>query len=305
MKLISLPNNSKELLRAALLKQIDEVLGKDKSVDKSINIKADVQALIIDQYPHREKAMVQFKASAFTKLWLMVAEHTQEVAAHCLCIRDTQPGVFTIQDVLMYPQTVTAATVQATDDYGPWLMQLDDDQFNRCKMQMHSHVNMSTTPSAVDTSFYNTLLEQVKDFYIFMIMNKRGEMWFNIYDVANNILYENTDIEYDLLTDDGDSIVDWLDESNSLISKPVLVQPYSYTRTPLTQDFPNYRAYSAEELRAERELQKELAAYDREQAKDKKKPGRPPKEKPNAALNIHERELMKQFGKDKFNAIHD
>jgi hypothetical protein len=103
-----------------------------------------------------------------------------------------------IYDVLVYPQVATAVTVEADDDnnaYVSWLDDLPDAQFNQVRMQGHSHVNMGTSPSGTDINFYETLLEHVKDFYIFMILNKAGSVFVEYYDIANNVVYETADIE--------------------------------------------------------------------------------------------------------------
>lgn len=283
MKLLTLPENTKELLRAALLQQVDEVL--NKSVDKAVTIKADVQALLLHNVA--DKATICFSTDAWNKLWYLTHSSTQEVAAHCLVTRDpTQPNNFLVYDTLMYPQTVSSATVQATDDYGPWLMSLPESDFNDCKLQMHSHVNMGVTPSGVDTAFYQTLLPQIKDFYIFMIMNKRSELWLNIYDKANNILYETNDIEYDILDSEGNSIIDWFDTGCELIEKP---KPYTPPATTY-QDYDWAKDYRRTPQRLDTPPPKQ---------EEKRKPGRPPK------ISKQERELMNAFDKEYFNAIHD
>lgn len=302
MKLISLPDNSKELLRNALLQQIDALLAKPNTA--SVNLKADIQDLVLQQQIPKDqgKALLRFTADAFTKLWLMTQEHTQEVAAHALVKRELS-NTFLIYDILLYPQTVSAATVQATDDYGPWLMSLSEAQFEDCKMQIHSHVNMGVTPSAVDNSFYHTLLAQVTDFYIFMIINKRSEMWFNIYDVANNLLYESADIEYDLITAAGTSVIDWLDEGNGLISKPA-IKSYVSPAAPPASGYGNYHDYDKAQdyFRTQQYKDTPPPAYvDKE---IKRKPGRPPKTKP-VKISKEEQELMKTFDKRYYDAIHD
>ena len=103
--------------------------------------------------------------------------------------------MFTITDILPYPQKVAHAEVESDDKlYGPWLTELPDEAVNHLRFQMHSHVNMSVRPSGTDHKFYDELLQVVPDFYIFMIVNKSGDMFINLYDIVNNLLYDEDDV---------------------------------------------------------------------------------------------------------------
>ena len=122
---------------------------------------------------------------------------------------------FTIKDIIVYPQTVSGATV-TTDavEYSTWLMGLDDETFNHCRYQGHSHVNFSVTPSGVDRQFYDDILQtlQENDYYIFMITNKRSDIYIIIYDYTNNILFETKDITIKVLIDNEDLDL-WADKA--------------------------------------------------------------------------------------------
>ena len=131
-----------------------------------------------------------------------------EIASHCV-VEKLDAQHYLIKDILVYPQKVTAATVAATDDYGPWLMELPDDTFNHLRFQWHSHVNMNTSPSGVDDNWYETLLKDVEDFYIFMITNKRNEHFINVYDVTENLIYETSDITVTVVAEDNCDIFNW------------------------------------------------------------------------------------------------
>ena len=92
----------------------------------------------------------------------------------------------------MYPQHVSGATVESHDeDYPQWLMTLKDDEINNLRLQGHSHVNMGVTPSGVDEVYYETLLSQVKDYYIIMVINKNYSMTLRLYDIENNLMFED------------------------------------------------------------------------------------------------------------------
>lgn len=81
-----------------------------------------------------------------------------------------------VTDIMLYPQIVTGVTVN-TDDarMAQWFIG-NAPTINSIRFHGHSHVNMGTTPSGVDTSFYKNLVAnlQPNEVYVFMIFNKRN-----------------------------------------------------------------------------------------------------------------------------------
>lgn len=143
-----------------------------------------------------QKAEVHFSTEAYYKMFALVDECSKEIAWDGVVYRDEEnPNVFYVTDIIVYPQMVSGATVD-TDDipYLEWLNGLDDETFNHRRFNGHSHVNMGTTPSATDTTYREQSILNVKDFFIYGIFNKRKEFNFQIYDVENNIIYDNQDI---------------------------------------------------------------------------------------------------------------
>lgn len=153
-----------------------------------------------------EKASVMFTPVAFAKMVMLLQEFSSEVAWHGVTYRSSEnKNHFLVTDILVYPQVVTGSTVNTDqDEYTNWLYEQDDETFNNLKMQGHSHVNFGTTPSGVDTTHQEQILSQLDDdmFYIFMIWNKKFEHTIKIYDLANNTLYEDGDIDV-LISEDG------------------------------------------------------------------------------------------------------
>lgn len=182
----------------------------------------------------QRKATVYFSEIAWLKMQTLIREFDKEVAWHGLAYRgeDPEKDEYIIKDILVYPQEVTGATVTTDQSkYQMWLMEHDDDVFNNIRMQGHSHVNMSTNPSGVDTSLYDRILDQLDDtmFYIFLIYNKRGEKTFKIYDLAKNVLFETSDVTVKVM-DDGLGLDAFLADAKSKVQDRV----YSpgYTRPP-------------------------------------------------------------------------
>lgn len=47
----------------------------------------------------------------------------------------------------------------------------------------------------VDTSYQEDMLKDVKDFYVYLIVNKRTEIYACIYDIETNTMYDTLDID--------------------------------------------------------------------------------------------------------------
>lgn len=176
------------------------------------------------------KATVYFTEMAWLKMQTLIREFDKEVAWHGVAYRgeDESKDEYYITDILVYPQEVTGATVNTDQEkYEMWLMMHEDDIFNNIRMQGHSHVNMGTSPSGVDTTHQEKILAQLEDnmFYIFMIWNKRGEKNIKIYDLAKNILFDGTDVTVEV-QDDGTGMSAFLAEAKKMVTdKKTAVQP--------------------------------------------------------------------------------
>ena len=137
-----------------------------------------------------KKINVVFSKVAFYKMWMLVHKYETEVGWHGTVFKlkkgsgISPRGGYYIDDILVYPQKVGAATVDTDDEpYIDWLYGLPRKKFERIRFQGHSHVNFSVSPSLKDERHRETIVPGLKnDFYIFMILNKRGDMSAKIYD---------------------------------------------------------------------------------------------------------------------------
>lgn len=167
-----------------------------------------------------DKAYITFTSVAFAKMIMLVQEYTSEVAWHGVVDYDPKvPNVFNIVDILVYPQLVDGSNANTDQaEYTNWLYGLDDDVFSRVRMQGHSHVNFSTNPSSVDTNYWEGILSQLDDdmFYIFMIWNKKFEHTIKIYDLKNNTLYEDKDIDV-MICEDGVNLDEFIRASKEVV----------------------------------------------------------------------------------------
>ena len=149
-------------------------------------------------------AVLWLSPLAYRKTMALVTMFPDEVAWHGLTSR-LEKNEFIIEDIFVYPQEVTGSTVTTDQErYTGWLYEFDDDVFATIRMQGHSHVNMGVSPSGVDNSHREKIISQLEPdmFYIFMIWNKSLSVHSLVYDMENNILYENSDIAVKLLSDD-------------------------------------------------------------------------------------------------------
>ena len=147
------------------------------------------------------RAVVWVTETAYQKILALVTAFSDEVGWHGTASRSAEYE-FIIADIFVYPQEVTGSTVNTDQaEYSSWLYNMDEDVFGNIRMQGHSHVNMGTTPSGVDNNHRQRILDQLEPdmFYIFMIWNKRLEVHTLIYDMEQNILYENQDVDVQLM----------------------------------------------------------------------------------------------------------
>lgn len=176
---------------------LDKYLASKELPDGKLSFIRDIPSI-------KKKAVVYFTAVAWAKMIAVINEFSKEVAWHGLVKKleheDDKPA-YLIYDIVVYPQTVTGATVNTDqEEYEKWLNSFDDDTFNDIKMQGHSHVNMGVTPSAVDCEHKENIIRQLTGdmFYIFMIWNKQFKHHITIYDFGENIMFDDGDVEVKL-----------------------------------------------------------------------------------------------------------
>ena len=176
-----------------------------------------------------QKADVYFTAEAWEKMLALIDDFDKEVAWHGVARRgeDLEKNEYIISDILVYPQTVTAANVEMdTDTYAAWIMEnVEDERFEHIRMQGHSHVNMAPNPSSVDLNHQEEILNMLEDgdFYIFMIWNKSLKRNIKVYDLQKNILFEDGDISVKVEGRDG--LDDFLKAAKAMVKTKTYTPP--------------------------------------------------------------------------------
>lgn len=222
MKMIKMNQETKASLAEKLEKFKEGILesfGTKKGLPDSV--KFDFPLGKIGTLKDKEKVQVVFTNEVYKKMMALVNKASKEVGWYGSARRESDKR-FVIYDIYLPPQKVTGATVETDDEeYALWSAGLTDEQFTNMKFFGHSHVYMGVTPSGVDTTFQENILQNTEDFYIFGIFNKSKSWWINVYDVKNNVLYEKEDIDY---LYQGDDAEDWAKDQ---IEKKVKEQTYA------------------------------------------------------------------------------
>lgn len=219
MKRIKIDENTKTLL----LNKFTQFLNTNKFSDTKVNFPIDLNTMSLPE--NISKPTVYINEEAYLKILLYVRDTTTEIAWHGTVERDLTNNLYYIKNVFLYPQKITAATVQTDQDkYQEWLTNLDDDTYNKLRFQGHSHVNFGISPSGTDLSYYDSMLQVLpnNDYYIFMIINKTGAMTLLIYDLATNLIYETEDIDFKIISD-----------NTTDISEAIAIEKQNYCETPV------------------------------------------------------------------------
>ena len=204
--------------------EFEKVLQSTRSIDGKFNY-----TKIIPETSN-QKATLRFTAEAYAKMIALVHEYSVEVAWHCVVDRGENENEYVVSDILVYPQTVTSATVDMNEtEYAKWRdagISSGDERFSHLHGQGHSHVNMSTSPSTTDIKHQKEILDGLRKtgFYVFMIWNKRNERTLWIYDLGKNIQFEHKDITLEI-----DGVTDLITDAKK-IAKPYVS---TYAATPL------------------------------------------------------------------------
>ncbi len=235
MKPIKISDAQKTLLLNDFKKFLDKLRSNEDKIKYDIKIDNVLEQQI-------EKPTIFFTKLAKDKMVYLVDKCDKEVAWHGLVTFDEAKHTYIIEDIIVYPQTATATTVTTDDaEIANWFNSLDDDTFFKIRLQGHSHVNMSASPSVTDTTYYNDLLQNLgdDDYYIFMILNKKNSIFINIYDYAQNVIFETKDItiQYE---EELDPYKEWYEQSMTMVKE---VKPRSYKDNKEEENYFEYTSW--------------------------------------------------------------
>lgn len=106
---------------------------------------------------------------------------------------------FILSRIFIPKQEVHATTTEITptglEELANDLLDRDmTDVINKLKLWGHSHVNMGVTPSGQDNSQLAEFSKNNEDFFIRMIMNKKGSYKVDLLDMVRDTTYENIEM---------------------------------------------------------------------------------------------------------------
>lgn len=173
--------------------------------------------------------VVVFTAEAWLKIQTLINGTGDEIGWHGV-VKRTENNTFIVTDILVYPQVVSGSNITTDQEkYQNWLMEQPDEIFNNIRYQGHSHVYFQADPSVTDWYLYERILQTLRktDYYIFMIINKRQELFMMIYDMAQNVIFEKGDISVTIALRNNTSLTAWHNEQTKQVTKNNIITVYS------------------------------------------------------------------------------
>lgn len=179
------------------------------------------------------KATIYFTPEAWNRVLALVMAFETEVQWHG-CVNRISNNEFEIYDIIVPPHVVTGSTVTSDPvKYSDWITSLDDEVFNNLRFHGHSHVNMGCSPSGTDMKYRRDIVTQLPipqneeddSFYIFLILNKKGDWSGEIYDVTNNALFSEDEIEIEVYDEEDSLLSTFIEDAMKKAVKEVPAAP--------------------------------------------------------------------------------
>lgn len=238
MRPLKLTTNLVDELTEEFRKQLESHSAHTDRINYSKNL-SDIFKKTTGSTPF-EKVCVNFTPDTYLQMMQLVNTCTDEIGWHGTVQRVSEKK-FIIDKILVFPQIVSGTEVTPDEtEFNKWMLQFfeddEDDTIQRMRFHGHSHVNMGTTPSGTDDRYQGEMLGNIKDYYIFLITNKRAEHNIMIYDVKNNLYLEKSDITLGIELTDGTSLASWTTEQMKQVTHRSAV-----TTAASIAGYPGYR----------------------------------------------------------------
>lgn len=185
-----------------------------------------------------KKPMLLIDVEAYTKMYELVKQSSIELQWHMMVKRDKNNQTYTIYDILLFPQTNTGTSTTTDEkEFAEWQMKLlmdADFPIEDLRGHGHSHVNMNVYSSGIDDAYQRDLITKVEDgdYYIFLVLNKKMEMYALIYDFDQQVVFDTNDIDIQIISSRGENIRGWCKEAIE-----------TYCKTVQTYNKGTYRGY--------------------------------------------------------------
>lgn len=182
------------------------------------------------KYP--DEPTIYFTREAWVKQCHLVKICNKEVGWFALVDYDEKDNAFTITELVIPAQEVTAAETDiGKEDLADAAMELIEQGKDTSKMYawFHSHVNMGVSPSGQDEFQVEDFLEDLADqpevpAFIRGIQNKSGKLKLDVYYIQHGIAYQNLD--FYVLHDDDPA---WKTDIEAQVKTKVTERVQTYT----------------------------------------------------------------------------
>lgn len=181
------------------------------------------------RYPSQPS--IYFTREAWVKQCHLVDKCDKEVGWFALVDYDETDNTFTITELVIPNQVVTAAETDiGKEDLADAAMELIEQGKDTSKLYawFHSHVNMGVSPSGQDEYQVEDYLEDLMDqpevpAFIRGIQNKKGDLKLDVYYIQHGVAYQNVDF-YVIHDDDPQ----WRVDIEAEIKAKVTERKYQY-----------------------------------------------------------------------------
>ena len=166
---------------------------------KITKTKTSVSPILTEDSYYPPDVFITYEALIKMKSYVM--QHDKEIGWLGYVNYEPEKNSYTIYDVVLMKQNVSSVTTELSEsglqEYAEKLISEGKiDELNKVRCWGHSHVNMSTSPSAQDNATFEEYYKTC-DFFIRIIANKKEDLKLDIAIKSERLIYR--DVEWKIL----------------------------------------------------------------------------------------------------------
>lgn len=146
-----------------------------------------------------EIPVIEMPIEVFQKMSALVRNSNEEIGWLALCKKEA--NIYNIYEVTICDQEVSETTVEL-DEKGIQKIAEElisanrEDEMNNVRCWGHSHVDMPVSPSGQDDKTFEEYYKQCGDYFIRLIMNRKGEYYIDLADYEEGVIYKNLKLTF-------------------------------------------------------------------------------------------------------------
>lgn len=146
-----------------------------------------------------EIPVIEMPIEVFQKMSALVRNSNEEIGWLALCKKEANS--YNIYEVTICDQEVSETTVEL-DEKGIQKIAEElisanrENEMNNVRCWGHSHVDMSVSPSGQDDKTFEEYYKQCGDYFIRLIMNRKGEYYIDLADYEEGVIYKNLKLTF-------------------------------------------------------------------------------------------------------------